>query len=167
MALLSVEASAVPRNCHWIRYLGGDTYGLGNCAGNPQLTKSVAHHALWYTFYQSSNISNEFTHYVEGTHGGCAELDGYVYEECWPKFFRWTLSYESAYCGDVFSQITRNQHAGTYDPAKLSACYEDARVTWRFDCVSAGRQIAYASNGGCFSPSSEEDCEVSERYWNS
>ena len=71
-AFFSIEANAVPRNCHWIEYRGGHDYDLGNCAGNPQLTKSVDHHVLWYTFYQSSYISNEFRHFVAATHGGCA-----------------------------------------------------------------------------------------------
>src|SRR6266404_6429367 len=69
-AFFSIEANAVPRNCHWIEYLGGYDYDLGNCAGNPQLTKSVDHHVLWYTFYQSSYISNEFRHFFAATHGG-------------------------------------------------------------------------------------------------
>lgn len=163
---LSIEANAVPRSCGWIQYLSGHNYDLGNCGTNPQLTKSVAHHVLWYTFYPSAYISDEFTHYVEGTHGGCAALDGYVYEECWPKFFQWTHSYQENYCGEVFSQSTKNQHAGTYDPARLSACYEEATVTWRFDCVSKGGTIGYANHGVCLSPSTEEECEVSEWYWN-
>ncbi len=49
-AFFSIEANAVPRNCHWIEYLGGYDYDLGNCAGNPQLTKSVDHHVLCTRF---------------------------------------------------------------------------------------------------------------------
>ena len=166
IAVLGIEANAVPSSCGWIQYLQGDNYGLGNCGTNPQLTKSVDHHALWYTYYPTGYISNEFRHFVEGTHGGCAALDGYVYEECWPTFLQWTVSYESAYCGDVFSQVTRNKHAGTYDPEKRSACYEEAAVTWRFDCVSRGHPIAYGAHGVCPSPSPEEDCEANGGYWN-
>lgn len=123
MALFSIEANAQPRNCHWIAYQGGSNYNVGNCGTNPQLAKSVSHHVLWYTLYPDSYISDEFIHYVGGTHGGCAVLDGYVYEECWPIFFQWTHSYVDPYCGDVFSQNTKNQHAGTYDPERLTACY--------------------------------------------
>ena len=166
-AFVSAQVNAVPKSCGWYTYVSGTNYPLGNCSGNPQLTKGVTHEAIWYSFfYPSGYASNDLHHYVGVTHGGCAELDGYIYEECWPVFLQWTVTYDDRYCGDVFSQTTRNQHAGAYDPAKHSACYEEAPVVWRFDCVSAGSTLSWANHGVCPPPSTEEDCQASEWYWN-
>jgi hypothetical protein len=160
------EVNAGP-SCGWYRYFSGRSYNLGSCTSNPQLTKSVDHDAFWYMYYGTGYRSQELHHYVEGTRGGCANLDGYIYEECWPTFFQYTIIYDDRYCGDVFSQRTRNQHAGTYDPERLSACYEEATVTWRFDCVSAGRTISLTTHGVCPGQlTEEEECQAAGWYWN-
>lgn len=59
LVFLCIEAKAEPKNCRWISHTDATNYNLGRCATNPELTKSVRHQALWYTYFPNGGLISE------------------------------------------------------------------------------------------------------------
>jgi len=162
----SRDIEAIPIECIFTEYLGHHNLLLGDCDFNPPLYKALENEVRWGRYWPPNGYSSQVTTPRTLGSGGCASLDGYVFEECWPIFFEPTQEYKPEWCGDIFVQTTRNQHAGDYDPGRRSACYLDPIKTWNFDCTSVSTTISSTNHGTCFTPSTEEDCEAAEWYWN-